>query len=51
MLLKEQRESAVAPERHPDADFPRCGQTPPSGPDTLNTRRQPIPSATVIDLL
>src|SRR5207342_3183844 len=28
MLLKEQRESAVAPERHPRCNFPRYGQTP-----------------------
>ena len=31
MLLFGEHESAVAPERHPDADFPRCGQMPPLG--------------------
>jgi hypothetical protein len=51
MLLEEQRESVVAPERHPDAYFPRCGQMPLSGPDTRDIRSRPIFGATVIDPL
>jgi hypothetical protein len=27
MLLREKRESAVAPERHPDADFPKYARS------------------------
>ena len=51
MLLEEQRESAVAPERHPDADFPRRGQMPLSGPDKRDTRSPAIFYASVIDPL
>jgi hypothetical protein len=51
MLLKEQRESAVAPERHPRCNFPRCGQTPPSEPDREDTKSRDLFGATVIDLL